>query len=85
MYRLHCTSKTNDHSIGQINGKTISRYKFNKKLLTTNLEYSVEAAAIVLSDFKKQYEYKEKYYWSRYNSSKPIMRAIYKLMVMRFM
>lgn len=56
-----------DFGIGQINHTTIKGYKFNQKKLMTDLEYSVEAAAIVLSSFKP-FEKKEPKTWvCRYN------------------
>jgi soluble lytic murein transglycosylase-like protein len=55
-----------DFGIAQINHKTVKRYKFNLNKLTTDLEYSVEAGAVVLSDFKKKYG-KDKEWYLRYN------------------
>jgi hypothetical protein len=57
-----------DFGIGQINHLTIKGYKFNLKKLMTDLEYSVEASAIVLSDFKKQFGHKDDEYWTMYNT-----------------
>jgi len=56
-----------DFGISQIYKRTAKAYKFDLKKLTTDLKYSIEAGAIVLSDFKKRYGKREKYYWVRYN------------------
>jgi len=77
----HCT----DFGISQIHYKTVKAYGFDKHKLLTDLEYSIEAGAIVLSDIKKIYGAKDPEYWSRYNSSNPNARAKYKKLVMRYM
>lgn len=74
-----------DYGIGQINHKTIKHFKFDEKKLLSDLEYSVEAAAIVLADFKRMYGHKEHEYWTRYNASTPSKRQIYKSLVARYM
>lgn len=74
-----------DYGIGQINYKTIKHFKFDQTKLLSNLEYSVEAAAIVLADFKRMYGHKETEYWTRYNSSTKSKRQIYKQLVARYM
>lgn len=79
-----------DFGIGQINHKTIKRYKFDKVKLMTDLTYSVEAAAVVLADFKKMFK-NDKDFWTRYNAgvkNTPIViknRAIYKNLVARYL
>lgn len=68
-YELNAVnSKTLDYGVAQINHKTIERYGFDKQKLLTDLEYSVKAGAIVLSDFKKKYGDKEKDWYCRYNA-----------------
>lgn len=68
MYKLNAVNhKTKDYSIGQINIKTINRYKFDKDRLLYDLDYAVECSAKVLSDLKKRYSHREKDYWCRYN------------------
>ncbi len=74
-----------DYGIGQINHKTINTFKFDQDKLLSNLDYSIEAAAIVLSDFKRMYGKKEVDYWSRYNSSNVQARLNYKRRVTRYM
>ena len=80
-----------DYGIGQINHKTIKSYNFDKSKLLSNVEYSVEAAAKVLSDLKHKYGHSDKYYWTRYNAGvkkTPIVnrnREIYKSLVARYM
>lgn len=56
-----------DFGIAQINWKTAERYGFDLNKLTTDLEYSVEAGAIVLRDFMKRFKKKDLNWWTRYN------------------
>jgi len=74
-----------DYGVGQINYKTIEYLKLDKKRLTTDLSYSVDAAAKVLSNFKKMYGHKEIDFWTRYNSSNKNKRLVYKRLVERYM
>lgn len=74
-----------DFGIGQINYRTIKSFKFDKTKLLSDLEYSVEAAAIVLEDFKKVHGKKETEFWTRYNASNPEKRLVYKTLVARYM
>ena len=73
-----------DFGIGQIHHKTAKLYKFEVSRLTSDMDYSVEAAAIVLSDFKKRYKHKEKDWWTRYNANNMSARNEYKRLVERF-
>lgn len=73
-----------DFGISQIHYKTAQRYGFDTNRLITDLEYSVEAGAIVLSDFKKRYAHKEVYWYTRYNASSKIKRKIYRKLIERF-
>jgi soluble lytic murein transglycosylase-like protein len=76
--------KSKDYGISQINIRTIKAFGFDKKRLLTDLDYSIKAGAIVLSDFKRMYHKKEgDKYWSRYNTSKPSLRLVYKRKVAR--
>ena len=85
-YRLGAINHVSkDYGIAQINHKTVEAFGFDKEKLLTDLEYSVKAGAIVLSDIKKRYGHREVDYWTRYNSSKPSKREVYKKLVMRFM
>ena len=74
-----------DFGISQIHWKTIKSYSFDVDKLTSDLEYSVGAGAIVLRDMKKRYHYAEKDYWTRYNSSNESKRNAYKQLVERFL
>lgn len=74
-----------DFGVSQINYKTILLYKFDKKRLMTDIEYSIEAGLQVLSDFKKRYGHKEINYWSRYNTSNPKARKKYQKQVERWL
>ena len=86
MYRLKCINDgSKDYGIGQINIRTIRVFKLDKKKLLTDLEYSVESSVIVLADFKRMYGHKEQDYWTRYNSSRPSKRQVYKQLVARYM
>ncbi len=82
--RMIASKNCADFGISQIYHKTANRYSFDLKLLTTDLEYSVEAGAIVLKDFMKKYKYKEDNWWSRYNTSNKTKRKFYESMVNRF-
>lgn len=75
---------TKDHGISQINEKTAIAFGFDIKKLHSNLEYSVEAGALVLADFRRMYGKKEELWWTRYNSSKPSQREIYKNLVAQY-
>jgi len=74
-----------DHGISQINYKTALIYNFNLNGLTTDLVYSVQAGAIVLADLRKAYAHKDKDYWTRYNASNKLKRAVYKAKVIRYL
>lgn len=74
-----------DHGISQINYKTIKAYGFDKKRLESDVAYSVEAGAIVLSDFQKRYSKLDNFFWSRYNSSNVEARWDYFVAVTRYM
>lgn len=56
-----------DFGISQIHINTIKRYKFDLERLTTDLEYSVNSGALVLSWFYKTYAHKESTWWTRFN------------------
>lgn len=70
-----------DFGIGQIWHATAESYEFDLDKLTSDLEYSVEAAAIVLKDFKNMYSKKDPEWWTRYNASTPSKRQRYKKFV----
>ena len=68
----------NDYGLTQINIRTVKAFGFDIGKLMTDLEYSVEAGAIVLADFKKRYYKREpNNYWSRYNHSRAKYRRKY--------
>jgi len=73
-----------DFGIGQIYYKTANSHDFNLDKLTTDMDYSVEAAAIVLTSFKKRYGKKESDWWTRYNASNRNARTKYKALVKKF-
>lgn len=56
-----------DYGIAQIHFNTVDRYNFNREKLTTDLSYSVEAGAEVLSYFERRYSEKEGDWWVRFN------------------
>jgi len=74
-----------DFGMSQIYYKTARAFKFDINKLTTDLEYSVEAGAIVLADFKKRYKRRETTWWTRYNASSRTKRNIYKQLVTRYL
>jgi len=79
-----------DFGIAQIHYKTIELWGFNAQKLTEDLEYSVEAGAKILHDFKKRYAHKEEFWYLRYNCGErgTTDRAIckeYKKMIERYM
>ena len=71
--------------MSQIYYKTARALKFDIDKLTTDLEYSVDAGAIVLADFRKRYSHKEVDWWTRYNASSTSKRAVYKGLVERYL
>jgi len=74
-----------DFGIGQIWFKTANTYKFDMERLLTDLEYSVEAGAIVLKDFMKRYSKREEFWWTRYNASSINKRKKYQRLVERYL
>lgn len=81
-----------DFGISQINEKTIKRYGFDQKKIMTDLTYSVDAAAVVLADFKKAHKKNEpETWWARYNCGSRSLDKIknvclqYQMKVARYM
>lgn len=74
-----------DFGISQINIVTIKSFKFSKYRLLSDLDYSVNAGAKVLADFKRMYGKKESNWWSRYNSSANKHRVKYQRAVTRYL
>lgn len=73
----NCTSGVcTDFGIGQIHIGSIRRYKLDKRRLLTDLEYSLEAGAKILYDFKKAHKRKS-IYWAYYNSSNKLAQNKY--------
>ena len=72
-FKLHAmrycrkAKRVTDYGIGQIHIAQIKRKGFDKDRLITDLDYSVKAAASILSWFKKKYEKKHKFWAARYN------------------
>lgn len=73
-----------DFGVGQIWYKTANSYEFDLEKLTTDMDYSIEAAAIVLKDFKDRYSRKEQDWWTRYNARSRDARNKYKKLVGKF-
>jgi soluble lytic murein transglycosylase-like protein len=60
--------RTKDYGIGQVNAKTAKALGYNLSRLTTDVRYSLDAAASVLAYFKR-YERREPFTWyCRYNA-----------------
>ena len=76
--------KSQDFGLSQINKNTVTAFRFSKVKLMTDIHYSIEAGAIVLHDIKLRYGKREPHYWTRYNTSHPGKRLIYKNKVLRF-
>lgn len=79
-----------DFGISMINRYHIDRGAFEVERLLNDLEYSVEAGAIILADFMERYEARENDYWVRYNcgekgSTKRITCKTYKKLVERYL
>ena len=79
-----------DFGIAQIYYRTAQRYKMDLPKLTTDLEYSIEAGAIVLADFMNRYEAKDAEWYLRYNcgsrgTTKRDTCQIYKKLVERYL
>ena len=73
-----------DFGISQIYYKTAKLFEFSINQLTSDLEYSVEAGAIVLAEFHKRYGHREINWWTRYNSSTAVKRNIYRQLVEQY-
>jgi len=85
-YRVEAINRvTHDYGMSQINRRTIQAFRFNTVKLTTDTEYSIEAAAIILQDLKKRYGNKEKTWFTRYNTNKPELRQKYLNSITRWM
>lgn len=67
-YRNRIISKTSDYGIAQINIKTARKYKFDVYHLTTDTAYSIDKAALILSDYERLNRDDEARTWfCRYN------------------
>lgn len=85
-YNLKAINKSSsDYGISQINKRTAKAFGFDTKRLTTDLEYSIEAGAIVLADFQRMYAKRDPLWFTRYNSSKPSLRKKYLKNITRWM
>lgn len=56
-----------DYGIAQVNYINIRAYGFDKERLLTDLEYSVDAGAMVLAWFYREFQAQEYDWWVRYN------------------
>lgn len=67
-YTMGVVSETEDYGMSQINIKTAKMYNFNLIQLLSDVDYSIKAAAIVLSDYRTQFRSAEIVNWvGRYN------------------
>ena len=67
-YRLNVVSNTRDHGIGQINERTAAGFKMDLNKLTTDLEYSIDKSAYMLSYYQWLKRHEEPRQWvCRYN------------------
>jgi len=75
-----------DLGIGQINVNTALSHPLCKDLgrLMTDYIYNINCSCDVLQGFKKRYEGKEEFWWTRYNANNKIKREIYRKLVMRY-
>lgn len=73
-----------DMCMMQINDKTAKAFGFDQERLMTDLEYCIEAGALVLKDFKRMYSGKDQEWWTRYNASNPEKRTIYRNLVAQY-
>lgn len=74
-----------DLSVMQIYQATIKSYNFDPDRLLSDIDYALDCAGIVLSDFKKMYGSKELDWYTRYNAGDPIKRKEYKKQIDRWM
>lgn len=79
-----------DFGISQIYYKTAESYGIDRDRLLTDLEYSVDSGAKVLSWFHKTYSHKEHDWYTRYNcGTAPTTNRVtcqdYKRLVLRYM
>jgi hypothetical protein len=85
-YKLSAiNTASSDYGISQINKRTAKAFGFNKDRLITDLEYSIEAGAIVLADFQRMYAKKDPLWFTRYNHNKPSLRKKYLKSISRWM
>ena len=85
-YKLGAINKSsNDFGISQINIRTAKAFGFCTKRLTTDLNYSIEAGAVVLADFYRMYGKKDSLWFTRYHHSKPSLRQKYLKDISRWM
>lgn len=58
--------RSKDYGIAQVNWRNVRKFKMNRRRLTTDLKYSVESGAKILSWFQKNYAHESKWF-VRYN------------------
>ncbi len=67
-YRMGIVSDTEDYGMSQINATTARLYGFSLVELLSNVDYSIKAGAIVLSDYRAKFRRSEIVNWvGRYN------------------
>jgi hypothetical protein len=74
-----------DLGVMQAYQKTIRLYDFDPDKLLVNMDYALDCAAIILSDFKKMYGQREIDWYTRYNAGDPIKRIEYKNNISRWL
>jgi len=77
---LVCT----DFGIGQIHYMNVKRQNIDVDRLLTDMIYSVDVSVRMLANFKRRHGNKEKEWWTRYNTSTPSKRRLYKKLVCRY-
>lgn len=78
-------TRTHDYGIGQVNIRNIRYYNWDQKRLLSDVAYSVDCAAFMLSGFKRFAKREPSHWWTRYNSSNPEKRQEYGILVARYM
>jgi len=74
-----------DFGIGEINYRQILRRKIDLFRIMEDLDYAVDIAAKMMSEFETRHGKNESDYWTRYNAHNTIMRDIYKGLVARYL
>jgi len=73
-----------DFGLGQINWRNVKNRKLDILKLMNDKDYSIETAALIMSEFKKRFAKWDDSYWTRYNARNTIKRELYKRLVERY-